>query len=256
MTSVSCGPWIHHLGALFECSPQGEYQRIRTPFLYPDGDNIDLFAKETGGLWTITDFGETMRWLRMQTLSPRRSPKQQSLIEDVTMNHGVEFFKGMLMVRCGSEADYAPAVIRLAQAALRVADLWFTFRTRAVQSVTDDVADFLAEKQLPFERGERLVGRSGKIWTPDFHVRALRRSSLIYVLTTGSRSASKPVVEHVLSAWYDLNQLTAGPEALHCVSLFDDTSDVWTEEDFRLVEPLSEVIRWSVPDDLERTLAA
>ena len=31
------------IGALFTCSEHGEYQRIRTPYLYPDGDNIDLF---------------------------------------------------------------------------------------------------------------------------------------------------------------------------------------------------------------------
>ncbi|HPO12196.1 MAG TPA: DUF1828 domain-containing protein [Candidatus Hydrogenedentes bacterium] len=255
MTNASCGPWIQTLGALFECSPHGDYQRIRTPFLYPDGDSIDLFAKQTGGVWTITDLGETLRWLRMQSLSPKRSPKQQAIIEDVALNHGVEFFKGMLVVRCSSMPEYAPAVMRLAQAALRVADLWFSFRNRAVQSVVDEVADFLTERSFPYERGERLVGRSGKIWTPDFHVRVPARSSLVYVLTTGSRSASRPIVEHVLTAWYDLNQLTAGPEGLHCVSLFDDTADVWSDEDFRLVEPLSEVVRWSAPDEFGRVLA-
>ena len=33
------------VGASFLCSEQGDYLRIRTPFLYPDGDNIDLFCK-------------------------------------------------------------------------------------------------------------------------------------------------------------------------------------------------------------------
>lgn len=255
MTNASCGPWVQSLGALFDCTPHGDYQRIRTPFLYPDGDSIDLFVKHAGDIWTITDLGETSRWLRMQSLSPKRTPKQQAMIEDVMLNHGVEFFKGMLMARCHSMSDYAPTVLRVAQAAVRVADLWFTFRNRGVQSVVDEVADFLTEKSFQFERGERLVGRSRKIWTPDFHVRAPGRSSLVYVLTTGSRSASRPVVEHVLSAWYDLNQLAAGPEALHFVSLFDDTADVWSAEDFRLVEPLSEVIRWSSPDDFGRALS-
>lgn len=255
MTNASCGPWVQSLGALFDCSPHGDYQRIRTPFLYPDGDSIDLFVKQTGDIWTITDLGETLRWLRMQSLSPKRTPKQQAMIEDVMLNHGVEFFKGMLMARCRLMSDYAPTVLRMAQAALRVADLWFTFRNRAVQSAVDEVADFLTERSFHFERGERLAGRSGKIWTPDFHVRTPAKSSLVYVLTTGSRSASRPVVEHVLTAWYDLNQLAAGPEALHFVSLFDDTADVWSDEDFRLVEPLSEVVRWSAPDDFGRALS-
>jgi hypothetical protein len=47
-----------------------------------------------------------------------------------------------------------------------------------------------------------------------------------------------------------------GPEALRFISLFDDTSDVWTEEDFRLVEDLSTVTRWSRPDEFEGELRA
>ncbi len=147
-------------------------------------------------------------------------------------------------------------VTRVAQAALRVSDLWFTFRTRSVQSATDEVADVLAEKELPFERAETLLGRSGRTWIVDFHVRAARRSSLVYVLATGSRSAARPIAERVLAAWYDLNALAAGPEALHFVSLFDDTADVWTEEDFKLVEPLSVVTRWSAPELFLRELQA
>jgi hypothetical protein len=49
------------LGELFTCAPQGEFQRIRTPYLYPDGDNIDLFLKADGNVVTVSDLGETMR---------------------------------------------------------------------------------------------------------------------------------------------------------------------------------------------------
>jgi hypothetical protein len=244
------------LGALFTCSQQGEYQRIRTPYLYPDGDNIDVFCKPQGDVLIVSDLGETMRWLRMQTVSPRRSPKQRALINDACLTHGVEFFKGMLMARC-RPGDELPAVVtRVAQAALRVSDLWFTFRTRAVESVTDEVADFLTERALRFEHGQKLAGRSGKMWTPDFHVRAIERSSLVYVLSTGSKSAARGVVHLVHTAFYDLNYLAAGPEALMFVSLFDDTSDVWSEEDFRLAEQVSKAARWSKPEEFADILQA
>jgi len=249
MTQLNiCGQLAEGLSALFTCSEHGEYQRIRTPYLYPDGDNIDLFCKVQGDMVTVSDLGETTRWLRMQTVSPKRSSKQKALIEDACLTHGVEFFKGMLLARCTPGDQLAAVAFRVAQAALRVSDLWFTFRTRSFESVTDEVADFLTERELRFERGERLAGRSGRVWWPDFHVRAVQRSSLVYVLSTGSRSAARTVAEHVLAAWYDLNHLAAGPEALRFVSLFDDMVDVWSPEDFRLVEPLSTVTRWSEPD--------
>lgn len=251
-----CQDFSGGLAALFDCQPHGDYQRIRTPYLYPDGDNIDVFCKPQGDVTLVTDLGETTRWLRMQTLSPRRSPKQKTLIEDACLTHGVEFYKGMLLARCRQGDQLSAVVVRLAQAALRVSDLWFTFRTRSVESVTDEVADFLAEREFRFERGEKLAGRSGRVWTPDFHVRAVQRSSLIYVLSTGSRSAAQSVVNHVHTAFFDLNQLAAGPEALQFVSLFDDTADVWSDEDFRLAEQLSTVTRWSQPDQFADVLQA
>lgn len=250
-----CEELRNRLGELFSCSDQGEFQRIRTPYLYPDGDYIDLFLKADGDVVSVSDLGETLRWLRSQTLSPRRSPKQNALISDACLTHGVELYKGMLLARCRSNDSLAEVATRVAQACLRVSDLWFTFRNRAVESVTDEVADFLTERNFNFESGARLAGRSGRGWRVDFHVRTSAQSSLVYVLSTGSRSAARSVAEHVLAAWYDLNHLTAGPEALRFVSLFDDTADVWSPEDFRLVESLSTVSRWSQPEEFAEVLA-
>ncbi|MCE2449533.1 MAG: hypothetical protein J4F35_14470 [Candidatus Latescibacteria bacterium] len=177
-------------------------------------------------------------------MSLRRSPQQNRLIADVVTTHGVEFYQGMLLARCRPDEQLAAVVTRVAQAALRVSDLWFTLRTRAVESIADEVADYLTERELPFVRFEKLVGRSGRGWTVDFHVRTHERSSLVYVLSTANRSAANRVTDH----------FAAGPEALNFVSLFDDASDVWTHENFLLMEPLSTVSHWSRPDEFERVL--
>jgi len=239
---------------LFTCSEQGDYQRIRTPYLYPDGDNIDLFCKVEGDVVTVSDLAETTGWLRMQSVAPRRSPKQARLIEDTCVTHGVEFDQGILGTRCEPGDDLAQVVTRVAQAALRVSDLWFTFRTQAIQSVTSEVAEFLTEREFKFDRGTKWAGRSGCNWTVDFHVHAEPRSSLVLMLSTGNRAAARRVSEHVVAVWHDLSHLAAGPEDLCFVSLFDDTTDVWEEEDFRLVEPLSQVFRWSQPDEFAAVL--
>ncbi len=252
--SSPCTEISSQLSALFVCSPHDSRVRVRTPFLYPDGDVIDLYYSTNGDVRTLTDLGETVRWLRMQTLALRRSPKQRQMIDDVLMNHSVEFFKGMLIVRLGAADRLADAVLRLGQACLRVADLWFTLRTRAVESVTEEVADYLTEKSIPFDRAKKLVGRSGREWTADFHVRTPDASSLVCVLSTGSRAAGRKIAEHVLATWYDLNALSVGPQPLRFLSLFDDTMDVWQPEDFSLVESVSDVARWSRPDEFEGML--
>ena len=237
------------MGELFTCSQQGDYYQVRTPYLYPDGDNIDLYCEVADDIVTVTDLAETTGWLRMQSLATRRSPNQNRLILDACMTHGVEFFQGMLQARCRFGDDLAGVFTRVAQAALRVSDLWFTFRYRTGESVADEVAEYLAENRFESERAKRIAGRSLRIWSVDFHVRAVGRSSLVFVLNTGSRAAANRITDHVVAAWYDLNHHSVGPEPLQFVSLFDDTSDVWDDEDFRRLEDLSRVARWSRPED-------
>jgi hypothetical protein len=243
------------LGPLFSYDQVHGFTRIRTPFLYPDGDVIDVFLQEKSGVMTVTDLGETMRWLRGQSISPRRSAKQRALIDDVCLNHGVELFHGMLVARVKPGDNLAFVVMRAAQACLRAADVWFTMRTRSVESVTEEVEVFLSEKGIGFERSTPLVGRSGRTWRPDFHTRTPKRSSLVCVLSTGSRAAAKNVTDHVLAGWFDLNHMSIGPEGLQFISLFDDTMDVWSEQDFNLLKDLSTVSRWSQPEAFLETLA-
>ncbi len=251
-----CELIAQQMSALFVCSPHDGYTRVRTPYLYPDGDVIDLFVKEVGGRLTVTDLGETLRWFRMQTTSLRRSPKQQQVIEDVCMNHGIELFRGTLVLRVSSPTELSGAIARMSQAALRVSDLWFSLRNRAVQSVTDEVAEFLTEREIKFDRAEKLPGRSGRIWTIDFHTWTPGRGALVSVLSTGSRATAKILVERAVATWYDLSHLKASAEPLTFISLFDDTIDVWSNEDLNLASSLSEASLWSNPDEFERLLKA
>ena len=244
------------MGELFVCSEQGEYLQVRTPYLYPDGDNIDLFCELANDTITVSDLSETTGWLRMQSRSSRRSPNQNRLIEDACVTHGVEFYRGMLQARCRPGDDLAAVFTRVAQAALRVSDLSFTFRYQSGESMVGEVAEYLTECGLQYERSKRLAGRSSRVWSTDFHVRAVERSSLVYVLNTGSRAAANRITDHVVAAWYDLNHHAVGPESLQFVSLFDDTSDVWEDEDFRRVEDLSTVTRWSRPDEFISILSS
>ena len=126
---------------LFTYSPLNQYIRIRTPFLYPDGDVIDLFYKEEGEYVILTDLGETLGWLQMQTAAQQKSAKQRQLINDICLNLNVQLYRGMLMIRLKRSDDLAQAVMRLSQAALRVSDLWFIFRSQADEPAVDEIDD-------------------------------------------------------------------------------------------------------------------
>ena len=252
-----CSAIGESLPSLFECTPAPrEGVRVRTPLMYPDGGIVDVFVLEQNGRYRVTDFGETLGWLRMQSVSPRRSPKQNRMVEDTCQTLGVELHRGQLMLRSGAADGLGEAVLGLAQAAVRVSDLWFTLRTRAVETVADEVNEWLVEREISFDRAVRQQGRSGQSWTVDYQTRTDDRTSLIFLLSTGTRGAARRIAEHVLAGFVDLSHLKVSQSHLAFVSLFDDTEDVWKEEDFSLVEQQSQVARWSRPDEFERILLA
>ena len=175
---------------------------------------------------------------------------------DASETLNVEFRRGMLQARCKQEDSLAGVVTRVGQAALRVSDLWFTLRNRGgAESVTSDVAEYLTHRNFEYERSKKMVGRSTRDWSVDFHVRTPERGSLVYVLTTGNRAAARGITNRAVTTWHDLSHLSAGREGLQFVSLFDDDADVWDDADFQLMDSISTVALWSKPDEFADILS-
>ncbi len=255
--NILCASVGRTLPPLFVCSPAPrEGVRVRTPMLYPDGEVVDVFVLERGSGYTVTDFGDALGWLWLQSISQRRSGRQETLVQDVCRTLRIELFHDQLVLRQVREDTLGEAVVRVAQAAVRVSDLWFTLRSQSLRTTADEVDEWLREKQIPFERQVPKQGRSTQNWTVDFETQTSKRTSMVFLLSTGSRGAARRITEHVLAGCVDLSHIKANQSNLEFVSLFDDTEDVWRPEDFGLVEGYSEIARWSHPDELERILTA
>ncbi|OCQ93154.1 hypothetical protein AMR42_10705 [Limnothrix sp. PR1529] len=246
MTTSPCQLIADTIGQLYTCSEVNGLVRIRTPYLYPDGDVIDLFLKpETQ---TLTDLGETLRWLDLQTFRQSLSKKQEWFLQDIQVTYGVELYEGMLLVRV--QNNLAEAITRLAQGAIAASNLWLLNRTRLASTVNDDLADLLEERQIPYERDIKVVGRSARSWSMDFQTRHPRRSTLIKVLSTGNRGAANSKVNNAVAAWVDLNQLQLTTEPLHFISLFDDSLDVWSSSHLSQLAEFSNICYLSQPEEL------
>jgi hypothetical protein len=256
MTFSPCQHISDTIGQLFDCTEVNDAVRIRTPFLYPDGDIIDIFYKTQADRQILTDFGETLRWLEMQTYSQYLSKRQEVALRDICLTHSIENYEGMLIVRVDKDESLSEAITRLGQAIVRVSDLWFLSRTRLIESITDEVSELLRENHVRFEQNKKFVGRSTRNWKVDFHTWSPQRSAFIQVLSTGSRAAANRKVNDVVAAWTDLNQFKAGREPTHFISLFDDTLDVWGNENIRQLEELSSISYWSRPEELVELLVA
>ena len=240
---------------LFVCSPAAqEGVRVRTPMLYPDGGVVDVFVLERNGGYTVTDFGDALGWLGLQSVSRRRSPKQDALIQDVCQTLRVERFHDHLLLRNVASDALGESVLRVAQAAVRVSDVWFTLRSQTIQTTADEVDEWLREREIAFERRVSRRGRSSRNWTIDFETRTDIRTCLVFLLATGARSAVPRLTERVVTGCVDLNHVRELNVTF--VSLFDDTEDVWRTEDFSLVGEFCEIARWSHRDEFEGLLRA
>ena len=252
-----CASVGRSLPSLFVCSPAPqEGVRVRTPLLFPDGGLVDVFVLERGNGYTITDYGDALGWLGMQSVSRRLSHKQELLVQDVCQTLGLELHQNQLVLRSVANDSLGESVLRIAQAVVRVSDLWFTLRSQSLQTTADEVDEWLRERQFSFERHKRRQGRSRQSWTVDFETYTDSQVSLIFLLSTGSRGSARRITEHVLAGCVDLSHLKSNQPSLTFVSLFDDTQDVWREEDFGLVEEQSEIALWSRPDQFEQILNA
>lgn len=252
MTTAPCQIIADTIGQLYTCSEVNDLVRIRTPYLYPDGDIIDLFLNPD--TQTLTDFGETLRWLHMQSFKQSLSKKQDWFLQDIQITYGIELYDGMLLIRVRD--DLAEAITRLAQAAIAVSNLWLLNRTRLAGTLNDEIAELLEECQIPYERDIKLVGRSARPWQIDFHTRHPRRSALVEVLSTGNRSAANTKINNVVAAWVDLNQYQLTTEPIRFISLFDDSLDVWSSSHISQLAEFSEICYVSEPEELIEQLVA
>ena len=123
-TTDLCAAINAGLSPLFQCVPAPrEGVLVQTPFLYPDGGVVELAVIARGGRFAVTDHGEALGWLGMQSVRGSLSPKQRALVDDVRQTLGVELSRGRLLLWCDHPAELGEAVHLVGQAVVRVAGI-------------------------------------------------------------------------------------------------------------------------------------
>jgi hypothetical protein len=63
-------------------------------------------------------------------------------------------------------------------------------------------------------------------------------------------------VDTVFATWSDFSHFKVGQQPTRFISLFDDTLNVWTEDNIIQLQDVSDVVYWSRPDELLELVAA
>lgn len=234
--------------------PSG-YLRLETPFKYPDGTSIDVFVEPKALLPEIrlSDLGQTTGWLLNLQMKPWLSRKRRALVDDALSTYGVAQSGGELVLDIPEAAALPDGIIRLSQACLRVADLSFTRRSSLQSSFLEEVEEVLDDSELSYTANAEVLGKFGNVVRVDFSVEGRRSKSLVLTLGSQNPSAAHTLANEVFKRWHYLN-VSARPEQR--VTLFDDRSSVYRDEDLKALEEVSTVLPFSDRNGVRELLAA
>ncbi len=124
---VNSAQLIQQLGPLYECSEWKEGIRVRTPFTFPCGQIIDVFCKFNECGATITDNGDTLGWLSLQSEEPVRSQDRlMRLIREINKTSSVKLKDEMLYTHHDREKSLAEEFVQMLQTMIAISNLYYT----------------------------------------------------------------------------------------------------------------------------------
>ena len=226
--------------------------RIATPFKYPNGSQIDLFLRRAAPLfpsYILSDYGQTADYLADMQIKLWATKKRRLLLEDICSSLEVEQNAGQLEILLEENAltELSDAIVRLAQACIRVTDLAFTQRLQLAGTFQEEVEEYIASTNLPYEPEITLIGVYGKEVKVDFRVQGKKVTSLVQTLSTVSPANAHVASIEVFRRWYDL----APHRALNqFITLYDTTTRIFRDDDINRLSDLSLLLGF--PDEAER----
>lgn len=119
-----------------------ELLAVQTPFLFPDGDQYQLYIKILpGGILRLTDMGHTLMHLSYEhDIDKFREGTRGALFEKIKSQTSVAEREGALFIDTTPE-QLATDIFRIGQAITEIFDLTFLKRSRAESTFYEDLTE-------------------------------------------------------------------------------------------------------------------
>ena len=236
--------------------PDGSF-RIVTPLLYPNGTRVEVFYQPELDLFASTrlsDKGQTAALLAELNIYIEGFEKRRQILADICRTLRVGDGNGELFVSVEGDEHLADAVMRLAQACVRAADLHYTQSFRAQSDFRQIFAAFVHQERPDNIEDYTIEGRFGRRIKVDFHThQGHGRDNLLITLFSANETSSHSVANDVFCRWYDLERYR---DRFNFLTVMDSSSRAFRQADVHRVGSISKVL--SYPGDSEelRTLIA
>src|SRR5215213_1773294 len=224
--------------------------RIVTPFNFPNGSQIDLFLERSNDLFSqyvLSDYGLTANYLLDMHIKAWSTSKRRQLIQDICEILEVDSDAGVFRIALGRDiATLSSAIVRLAQACIRVSDLSFTQRLQSSATFQENVEEFIAGANLQYEIEPVLIGALNNPVKVDFRVKGSKVLSLVQTLSAPNPTNAHPKSVEVFTRWFDLQSHNGLRHQF--VTVFD-TINSFKEYDLERLSLVSTVVGF--PEEIE-----
>lgn len=200
----------------------------------------------------LTDLGETTAYLLELNIRPWKTAKRKQIISRICNVLEVEESGAELLINIAQyepTAPIAPAIIRLAQACLRVADISLAYTLHSVSAFREEVEEFLDGTWYPHETDVKIRGQFGKDVVIDFSVDGPNSISLIHTMSAANLVVARHVADDVFTRWYDIRHVRSGR---NCITIYDASSNAFAENDIQRIGDLATPLGF--PDEQESIL--
>lgn len=147
---------------------------ITTPYLDRHNDYIQIYLRQQGNEWVLTDDGYTLADLA-QSGCEIESPRRKALLHTTLNGFGIQLVGESLEVKANVD-NFALRKHNLVQAILAVNDLFYVARANVESFFFEDVALWLDESDVRYTPRVTFVGHSHYTHQFDFVVPKSRRA--------------------------------------------------------------------------------
>ena len=244
---------LQYLTSGFECFEEDGLYWLVTPYSLPDGDLLELGVRDDGDTVTVSDFGETARFLAVNGYDPTKTERGALVLSHIISRTAIEPLLPEVRKTVPRE-QLSEAVFDVITACLALADTIYLSRAYQPTDFLDEVAHFLAELNVKWVRGREVYGLAGRKYVVHFTILPEEpyrgREALLHTLSAKKPGAAKRAVDTVVRMWFDIeNHRWKG-------TVVDDRLFDWPEHDIILLKRLSAVYRWSERSKLGQDIVA
>lgn len=227
---------------------------IETPFVFPNGDLLDLSVEQTPDGFVVSDLGETYGWLFRTSGIDNFTPARRQKVREIENGTGVNFWRGVLRYECESSSQLAMGVHLVGQAALQMAELRHSIKASPPARNQHRLDEWFEVQSLKVARRVTVPGRSQQKWKIDYKTMLDGHISYAMWIEGRDHAAALPAVYRTYTTFSDIMLSTNGVASVPRISILDDTEAAWSAAERSLLQNVSNVVSWSDQDQLLQLL--